>query len=44
MFLIVTFDKFENHGQNAAANGGVAGNVPPQRQNIIDNLGGGILF
>ena len=43
MFLIVTFDKFENHGQGAAANGGAGdGQVP--MQNIIDNLGGGIHF
>ena len=43
MFLIVTFDKFDNHGQGAAVNGG-AGNGPDARRNIIDNLGGGILF
>ena len=37
MFLIVTFDKFENHGQGGAE-AQVAGNRP-LRQNIIDNFG-----
>ncbi len=48
MFLIVTVDKFEDHhgqGAGGAANAGGAGNgAGGQRQNIIDNLGGCILF
>ena len=40
MFLIVTFDKFEHHGQGAAEAGGVI--EEPFRQNIIDNFGAGL--